>query len=49
MTILDKAIFLVTMGGSLKDEVRRVQLEAMKTGRGEFKKLEMLTNICCKF
>lgn len=39
MTILDKAIFLVTMGGSLKDEVRRVQLEAMKTGRGELKKV----------
>lgn len=31
MKTLDKAIFLVTMGGSLKDEVRRVQLEAMKT------------------
>lgn len=31
MKILDKAIFLVTMGGSLNDEIRRVQLEAMKT------------------
>ncbi|MGN0403076.1 MAG: hypothetical protein ACI4HQ_12575 [Acetatifactor sp.] len=31
MKILDKAIFLVTMGGSLKDEGRRVQLETMKT------------------
>ena len=31
MKILDKAIFLITMGGSLNDEIRRVQLEAMKT------------------
>ena len=31
MRILDKAVFLVTMGGSLNDEIRRVQLEAMKT------------------
>lgn len=31
MKTLEKAIFLVTMGGSLEDEVRRVQLEAMKT------------------
>lgn len=28
---LEKAIFLVTMGGSLEDEIRRTQLEAMKT------------------
>jgi len=28
---LEKVMFLVTMGGSLNDEVRRVQLEAMKT------------------
>ena len=31
MKTLEKAIFLVTMGGSLEDEVRRIQLEAMKT------------------
>lgn len=31
MKVLEKAIFLVTMGGSLKDEIRQVQLEAMKT------------------
>ncbi len=31
MKKLDKALFLVTMGGSLKDEVRAIQLEAMKT------------------
>ena len=31
MKILEKALFLVTMGGSLKDEIRRIQLEAMKT------------------
>ncbi|MGN1275382.1 MAG: NAD(P)H-dependent oxidoreductase [Floccifex sp.] len=31
MKMLDKAIFLITMGGSLNDEIRRVQLEAMKT------------------
>ena len=31
MKILEKALFLVTMGGSLKDEIRREQLEAMKT------------------
>lgn len=31
MRTLDKAMFLVTMGGSLNDEIRRVQLEAMKT------------------
>lgn len=31
MKTLEKAIFLVTMGGSLEEEVRRVQLEAMKT------------------
>ena len=31
MKILEKALFLVTMGGSLKDEIRRKQLEAMKT------------------
>ena len=31
MKMLDKAIFLITMGGSLNDEIRREQLEAMKT------------------
>ena len=31
MKELDKALFLVTMGGSLNDEIRRIQLEAMKT------------------
>ena len=31
MKTLEKAMFLVTMGGSLKDEIRRKQLEAMKT------------------
>ena len=31
MKTLEKAMFLVTMGGSLKDEIRREQLEAMKT------------------
>lgn len=31
MKCLEKAIFLVTMGGSLEDEIRRTQLEAMKT------------------
>lgn len=31
MRCLEKAMFLITMGGSLKDEVRRTQLEAMKT------------------
>ena len=27
----EKVLFLITMGGSLKDEIRRDQLEAMKT------------------
>lgn len=31
MKTIDKVMFLVTMGGSLNDEIRRVQLEAMKT------------------
>lgn len=31
MKELDKVMFLVTMGGSLNDEIRRIQLEAMKT------------------
>ena len=31
MKVLEKAIFLITMGGSLTDEIRRSQLEAMKT------------------
>lgn len=31
MKLLEKALFLVTMGGSLKDEIRREQVEAMKT------------------
>ncbi len=31
MKCLEKVIFLITMGGSLKDEIRREQLEAMKT------------------
>lgn len=31
MKVLEKALFLITMGGSLKDEIRITQLEAMKT------------------
>lgn len=31
MKCLEKALFLITMGGSLEDEIRRNQLEAMKT------------------
>lgn len=31
MKLLEKVIFLVTMGGSLNDDIRKVQLEAMKT------------------
>lgn len=31
MKKLEKAIFFITMGGSLKDEIRKIQLEAMKT------------------
>ena len=31
MKCLEKALFLITMGGSLKDKIRRDQLEAMKT------------------
>lgn len=31
MKCLEKVLFLITMGGSLKDEIRRAQLEAMKT------------------
>ncbi len=31
MKTLDKAIFLITMGGSLNEEIRRSQLEAMRT------------------
>ena len=31
MKTLDKALFLITMGGSLKEEIRNEQLEAMKT------------------
>ena len=31
MKCLEKALFLITMGGALKDEIRRDQLEAMKT------------------
>lgn len=31
MKKLEKAIFFITMGGSLKDEIRKTQLEAMKT------------------
>ena len=31
MKVLEKALFLITMGGSLKDEIRVTQLEAMKT------------------
>ena len=31
MNVLEKAIFLITMGGTLTDEVRRSQLEAMTT------------------
>ena len=29
--VLEKALFLITMGGSLDDEIRKEQLEAMKT------------------
>ena len=31
MKKLEKAIFFITMGGSMKDEIRKTQLEAMKT------------------
>lgn len=31
MKVLDKALFLITMGGSLNDDIRKEQLEAMKT------------------
>lgn len=31
MRLLDKAMFLVTMGGNAQDENRKVQIEAMKT------------------
>lgn len=31
MKCLEKVLFLVTMGGALEDEIRRIQLEAMKT------------------
>lgn len=31
MKVLEKAVFLITMGGSLKDDIRIQQLEAMKT------------------
>ncbi len=31
MKILKKAVFLVTMGGSVKDEIRQEQISAMKT------------------
>ena len=31
MKVLEKAVFLITMGGTLQDEIRREQLEAMKT------------------
>ena len=31
MKVLDKALFLITMGGSLDDEIRKEQLEAMRT------------------
>lgn len=31
MKIIDKVLFLITMGGSLNDEIRREQLDAMKT------------------
>lgn len=31
MKMLDKALFLVTMGGCLKEEIRMKQVEAMKT------------------
>ena len=31
MKTLDKAVFLITMGGSLTEELRRIQVEAMKT------------------
>ena len=31
MKMLDKALFMITMGGSLEDEIRQKQVEAMKT------------------
>lgn len=31
MKVLEKAVFLITMGGSLKDEIRKTQVEAMST------------------
>ena len=31
MKVLDKALFLITMGGSLQDKIRKDQVEAMKT------------------
>lgn len=31
MKVLEKALLLITMGGSLDDEIRRTQLEAMKS------------------
>lgn len=31
MKVLEKALFLITMGGSLKDEIRKTQVEAMRT------------------
>ena len=31
MKCLEKVLFLITMGGSLNDEIRKEQLEAMKT------------------
>lgn len=31
MKVLQKALFLITMGGSLKDEIRKTQVEAMRT------------------
>lgn len=31
MKVLDKALFLITMGGSLQDKIRQDQVEAMKT------------------
>ena len=31
MKVLEKALFLITMGGSSKDEIRKTQVEAMRT------------------
>ena len=51
MKCLEKAIFLITMGGSLKDEIRRDQLEAMKTEWASLSRsgrnCNCGTSVCC--